>query len=53
MSGINFLVTIINMRAPGMTFMRMPLFTWTTFVASALILFAFHSTCNWFIFINF
>ena len=29
------------MRAPGMTFMRMPLFTWTTFVASTLILFAF------------
>ncbi|RKO63852.1 cytochrome c oxidase subunit I [Caldibacillus debilis] len=40
-SGINFLTTIITMRAPGMTFMRMPLFTWTTFVASALILFAF------------
>ncbi|GGG20818.1 cytochrome c oxidase subunit 1 [Lysinibacillus alkalisoli] len=40
-SGINFLVTIINMRAPGMTFMRMPLFTWTTFVTSALILFGF------------
>ncbi len=39
--GINFLVTIINMRAPGMTFMRMPLFTWTAFVTSALILFAF------------
>ncbi|WP_102347066.1 cytochrome c oxidase subunit I [Bacillus sp. Marseille-P3661] len=40
-SGINFLATIINMRAPGMTFMRMPMFTWTTFVSSALILFAF------------
>ena len=39
--GINFLVTIINMRAPGMTLLRMPLFTWTSFVTSALILFAF------------
>ncbi|PTM56433.1 cytochrome c oxidase subunit I [Desmospora activa] len=41
MSGINFLVTIINMRAPGMSYLRMPLFTWTSFVTSALILFAF------------
>ncbi len=39
--GINFLVTIINMRAPGMSFMRMPMFTWTAFITSALILFAF------------
>ncbi|MCI3927644.1 cytochrome c oxidase subunit I [Paenibacillus sp. TRM 82003] len=39
--GINFLVTIINMRAPGMSFMRMPMFTWTSFITSALILFAF------------
>ncbi len=36
-AGINFLATIINMRAPGLTYMRLPLFTWTTFVASALI----------------
>jgi len=39
--GINFLATIINMRAPGMSFMRMPMFTWAAFITSALILFAF------------
>ncbi|CAD2077165.1 cbb3-type cytochrome c oxidase subunit I [Phocicoccus pinnipedialis] len=40
-SGINFATTIITMRAPGMTYMRMPLFTWTTLVAAILIVFAF------------
>lgn len=40
-AGVNFLVTIVNLRAPGMTFMRMPLFVWTTFVTSLLIIFAF------------
>ncbi|SDW79994.1 cytochrome c oxidase subunit 1 [Marininema mesophilum] len=41
LSGINFLVTIINMRAPGMSYLRLPMFTWSVFVTSALILFAF------------
>lgn len=40
-SAINFLATIITMRTAGMTFMRMPMFTWTIFVSSAMILFAF------------
>src|SRR5699024_2289719 len=41
MTGINFLATIVTMRTPGMTYMRMPLFTWATFITSVLILFAF------------
>jgi cytochrome c oxidase subunit 1 len=41
MTAINFLVTIVNLRAPGMTFMRLPMFVWTVFVTMILILFAF------------
>lgn len=41
MSGINFLVTIIKMRAPGMTFMKMPMFVWSVFGAMSLVIFAF------------
>lgn len=41
LTGINFLVTIIRMRAPGMTFMRMPLFVWTTFCTNVLMVWAF------------
>lgn len=40
MSGVNFLVTILNMRTKGMSLLRMPMFTWTTLVTSALIIFA-------------
>ena len=41
MTGINFVSTIMKRRAPGMTLLRMPLFTWTVLVASVLIVFAF------------
>ncbi|MDQ3955847.1 MAG: cytochrome c oxidase subunit I [Actinomycetota bacterium] len=37
---VNFIVTIINLRAPGMTFMRLPVFAWMTLVTSFLLLFA-------------
>ncbi|MFN3975314.1 MAG: cytochrome c oxidase subunit I [Dehalococcoidia bacterium] len=40
-SAFNFLVTIINMRAPGMTFMRMPLMVWALTVVFILVIFAF------------
>jgi cytochrome c oxidase subunit 1 len=40
-TAINFGVTIVNMRAPGMTFMRMPLFVWTMLVTIVLVLLAF------------
>jgi len=38
--GFNFIVTIINMRAPGMTLFRMPVFVWMTLVTSFLIVLA-------------
>ena len=37
MGGVNFITTIINLRAPGMKLMRMPLFTWMAFITSFLI----------------
>ncbi|MFZ1060826.1 MAG: cytochrome c oxidase subunit I, partial [Candidatus Rokuibacteriota bacterium] len=40
-AGFNFIVTILNMRAPGMTFMRMPVFVWMTLVTQFLIVLAF------------
>ncbi len=41
MTSINFLVTILRMRAPGMTLMRMPMFVWTAFFTSVLMAFSF------------
>lgn len=41
LSGINFLVTIIKMRAAGMTLMKMPLFVWACVGSLSLIIFAF------------
>ena len=40
-ASLNFIVTIINMRAPGMTMMRVPVFTWMTLVTSFLIILSF------------
>lgn len=40
-SGINFLVTILKMRCPGMTFMKMPIFTWSVLCSMVLVIFAF------------
>ncbi|CAB4323260.1 MAG: cytochrome c oxidase subunit I [Actinobacteria bacterium] len=37
---VNLIVTVLNMRAPGMSLMRMPIFTWMTLVTQFLLLFA-------------
>jgi cytochrome c oxidase subunit 1 len=41
LTGINFFVTIVNMRCPGMTYMRMPMFVWNILVLVVLVLIAF------------
>ncbi len=38
LGGINFVMTILKMRAPGMTLMRMPLFTWTSLCSMILVI---------------
>ncbi len=40
-AAVNFFVTILNMRAPGMSLMRMPMFTWMSFITQVLLLLAF------------
>ena len=41
LGGINFIVTILKMRAPGMTLMRMPLFTWGSLCSMILVISVF------------
>ena len=41
MAGINFITTILKMRAPGMTLFKMPMFTWTTLISNLIIVMAF------------
>ncbi len=41
MTGINFMTTILKMRAPGMTLMKMPMFTWSSLITNVIIVFAF------------
>lgn len=41
LSGINFITTIIKMRAPGMTLMKMPIFAWSVLCSMILVAFAF------------
>jgi cytochrome c oxidase subunit 1 len=40
-AGFNFIVTIFNMRAPGMSLLRMPVFTWMTLVVQFLVVLSF------------
>ncbi|HSE92455.1 MAG TPA: cytochrome c oxidase subunit I [Methylomirabilota bacterium] len=53
MAAVNFIVTILNLRAPGMTFMRMPVFVWMTLVVQFLILLAFPPITVGLIFLTF
>lgn len=41
MGSLNFIVTIINMRSPGMSWFRLPLFIWSVFIVSILLLLSF------------
>jgi cytochrome c oxidase subunit 1 len=40
-AAVNFFVTVVNMRAPGMTLMRLPMFVWMSFITQVLLLLAF------------
>jgi len=53
LAGVNFIVTILNMRAPGMTLMRMPVFVWMVLVTQFLVVLAFPSLTAALIFLMF
>jgi cytochrome c oxidase subunit 1 len=40
-AAVNFFTTVVNLRAKGMKFMRMPMFTWMSFITQVLLLLAF------------
>ena len=40
-AAVNFFVTVVNLRAPGMRMLRMPMFTWMSFIVQILLLLAF------------
>src|SRR5688500_15654118 len=52
-AAVNFITTIINLRAPGMNLMRMPIFTWMSFVVQFLIVLAFPAITIALVFLQF
>ncbi|HVZ77612.1 MAG TPA: cytochrome c oxidase subunit I [Gemmatimonadaceae bacterium] len=52
-AAFNFITTIINMRAPGMTLMRMPMFTWMAFIVQFLLILAFPAITIALVFLQF
>src|SRR5213594_3516842 len=52
-AAVNFIVTILNMRPPGMRLMRMPVFVWMTLATQFLIVFAFPAVTVGLIFLMF
>jgi cytochrome c oxidase subunit 1 len=53
LAAINFIVTIVNLRPPGMTLMRMPVFVWMTLVVQFLVILAFPAVTVGLIFLMF
>ena len=52
-AGFNFIATIINLRAPGMKLMRMPIFTWMSFMTQMIVITAFPDITVALVFLSF